>query len=443
MAAKRERARDHSGASREHLWEQALPRIRAAVGDRNFETWIAPLVATEGRDEFELAAPDSVVSASVNRHFIAVISKVLGEVSGRRCAVRVSVGPPEARQYGSPLQEKATFQRFVVGGSNRDAYEHALAVATGRFRGSRPLVLFGGVGVGKTHLANAIANAIRSEFPTRLVICEPCADFVDRLVATVGGEPGTDTPELLRDVAALVLDDVHFLAGQSSVQEALVQVFSALHEGGAPVVLISDRTPREIPDIDQRLRDRFEGGVMAEILPPELDLRRRILLRKAADRGVELSNEVAQFLAERIVGSGRALEGALTRVCAYAATLGSTPLRLTRAVVAAALRAFEPPRGTIGPEIVAAVVAESRGLSTRELSSKDRSRNVTSARQLAMHLCRKLTRLSLIEIARHFGRHDHTTVLHACAVIEAKRAADPTFSAGVERLEELVRARAR
>lgn len=441
MAAKRERAQAH--ASPERLWEQALPRIRAAVGDRNFEAWIAPLVPTEAHGELELAAPDGVVSASVNRHFIAVISKALGEVSGRRWPVRVSIGVPEARHYGSSLQEKATFQRFVVGGSNRDAYERALAVATGRFRGGRPLVLFGGVGVGKTHLANAIANAIRSEFPTRLVISEPCADFVDRLVATLGDDPRPGAPALLQDVAALVLDDVHFLAGQSSVQEALVQVFSALRDGGAPVVLTSDRTPREIPDIDQRLRDRFEGGVMAEILPPELDLRRRILLRKAADRGVELSNEVAQFLAERIVGSGRALEGALTRVCAYAATLGSTPLRLTRAVVAAALRAFEPPRGAIGPDVVAAVVAETRGLSPRDLSSKDRSRDVTGARQLAMYLCRRLTRLPLIEIARHFGRHDHTTVLHACAVIEARRAADPTFSAAVDRLEDLIRARAR
>jgi len=413
------------------------------VGDQNFETWIAPLMVTEGRDEVALAAPDNVVSASVNRHFIPVIAKVLAEVTGHRCTVRVSVGLPETRHYGPRPQEKATFQRFVVGGSNHDAYEHALAVATGRFRGPRPLVLYGGVGVGKTHLASAIANAIRSEFPTRAVICEPCTDFVDRLVATVGGEPQPGAPAALREVAALILDDVHFLAGHSSVQDALVQVFSTLHERGAPVVLTSDRAPREIPDVDQRLRERFEGGVMAQIFPPELDLRRRILLRKAADRGVELSNEVAQFLAERIVGSGRALEGALTRVCAYAANLGSAPLRLTRAVVAAALRAFELPRASISPEVVGAVVAEARGLSLRGLCSRDRTRDVTSARQLAMYLSRKLTRLPLTEIARHFGRRDHTTVLHACAIIEARRGADPTFNAAVDRLEELVRARAR
>ena len=443
MASNRERAQAHAGASPERLWERALPRIRAAVGEQNFDTWIAPLVVTEAREGLALAAPDNAVSTSVNRHFIPVISKVLAEVTGQRTSVHVSVGPPTTRHYGPRPQEEATFQRFVVGGSNRAAYEQAVAVAAGRFRGPRPLVLYGGVGVGKTHLVNAIANAIRSQFPTRVVICEPCTEFVDRLVATVGGEPQVDAPAAVGEIAALILDDVHFLAGQASVQEILVRVFATLHERGATVVLTSDRAPREIPDVDQRLRERFEGGVMAQILPPELDLRRRILLRKAADRGVELSSDVAQFLAERIVGSGRALEGALTRVCAYAATLGAAPLRLTRAVVAAALRAFEFPRRSINPETIGAVVAEARGLSPRQLSSRDRTRDVTSARQLAMYLSRKLTRLPLAEIAQRFGRHDHTTVLHACAVIEARRGADPTFSAAVERLEELVRARAR
>jgi chromosomal replication initiator protein len=445
MAAKRDRGRADAGASPEHLWEQALPRIRAAVGDQNFDNWIAPLVVTRGRDELALAAPDNVVSASVNRHFIPVISKVLAEVAGHHCTVHVSVGLPQGRHYGPPRpQETATFQRFVVGSSNRDAYEKAVAVATGRVRGPGPLVLYGGVGVGKTHLANAIANAIRSDLPAaRGVICESCMDFVDRLVATVGGGPRLDAPPGLHEVTALILDDVHFVAGHWAVQSALVQVFSTLHDRGAAVVLTSDRAPREIPDVDQRLRERFEGGVMAEILPPELDLRRRILLRKAADRGVELSNEVAQFLAERIVGSGRALEGALTRVCAYAATLGAAPLRLTRAVVATALRAFELPRGSISPEVIGAVVAEARGLSPRGLASRSRSRDVTAARQLAMYLSRKLTRLPLTEIAHRFGRHDHTTVLHACTVIEARRGADPAFSATVDRLEELVRARVR
>lgn len=427
----------------------ALPEIRLQIGDRNFDEWIAPLEASGDAGTIALTAPNPTVSASVSRHFIPLISRVLAEVSGRRWTVEVGLsGTAEAGEPATlpePGREApgATFDRFVVGDSNREAFQHARAIADGKFRGPSPLVLFGGVGVGKTHLAGAIANAVRSRPANPRVICEASADFVHRLLAGMRSNHNRLQEETV-DVAVLILDDVQFLAGQTAIQESLVLMFSVLHERGVPVVLTSDRPPQEIPDVDARLRRRFEGGVLVHISPPAIDLRRRILLQKAVDRGIELPLEVAAFVASRVVGSGRTLEGALTRLQAYAAGgPGHAAVPLTRGLVARALRAFEAPRQAVAPDVVRAVVCEARGLPIRALSSRSRARDVTVARQLAMYLCRKYSGLPLTEIAVRLGRRDHSTVLHACEVIDARRAADPGFDASVTRMEELVRTRAR
>ena len=430
-----------------NLWAIALPRIRAAVGEQNFQTWIAPLQLENDPDALALAAPDARVSASVNRHFVPLIASIVADVSGRHWSVRVHVGQVEPAQAvaseGSPVHDEATFERFVTGDSNRDAHHHARAVADGRFHGPGPLVIHGGVGLGKTHLARAIANARRRR-GSAPVVCEACTDFVDGLLAAVGGDR-TAAWSAAVGASLLILDDVHFVAGQEAVQEALLQVFAELSKRGTTVVLTSDRPPAEIPDLQRGLRSRFENGVLTEIAAPEFDLRRRILLSKAADRGLVLTPEVAAFLADRITGSGRALEGALTRVSAYAMShgRGSTPPSITRATASAALRAFEITRETTSLETIAAMVAQERGLATRALSSRQRTRDVTVARQLAMYLCRMFSGLPMTEIAARLGRRDHTTVLHACTAVRQRRAKDPSFDALVRRLEERIRARTR
>jgi chromosomal replication initiator protein len=444
----RKQAASGSGLSARRAWEAALPRIRSRVGDTNFRAWIAPLEASGDRETVALTAPTATISASVSRHFVPLISKVLAEVSGREWYVRVSMdASPAAEPAAAPdhgnADPGATFDRFVVGDSNREAFQQAQAVADGTFAGPSPLVLFGDVGLGKTHLAGAIGNAVHVRWPRRCVVCEPATEFVNRLLGVMRGDQAAADDELT-DVAVLILDDIHFLAGHTSTQEALVWTFTVLHERGIPVVLTSDRAPQEIPDVDERLRRRFEGGVLARLDAPERDLRRRILLQKAADRGLELPPDVATFVASRVIGSGRTLEGALTRLFAYAAAgPGAKPSPLTRSLATRALRAFEAPRQPVTPEVVRAVVCEARGLPLRALASRSRARDVTVARQLAMYLCRDHSRLPLREIAVRFGRRDHSTVLHACEVIEAKRAADPAFDAAVRRMEELIRTRAR
>lgn len=442
---RRSQSASTSELSAQGAWRAALPRIRSQVGESNYDAWIAPLEVSGGPGSVALAAPNATISASVSRHFVPLIAKVLREVSGRQWSVEVASCPgPRGSADGrtedrTRATDTATFDRFVVGESNLEAFQLAQAVVDGSFAGPSPLVLFGGVGVGKTHLASAIAKAVCARSPDQRVVCEASADFVGRLLAGMRGDQGA-AAEQATDVAALILDDVHFLAGHTATQEALVAMFSVLHERGVPVVLTSDRAPQEIPDVDARLRRRFEGGVLSHIGPPATDLRRRILLQKAADRGIELSQEVAAFLAARVVGSGRTLEGALTRLHAYAMA-GALPL--TRGLVAKALRAFEARRQTISPDVIRAVVCEARGLSVRALSSRSRARDVTVARQLAMYLCRKYTDLPLTEIAVRLGRRDHSTVLHACEVITAKRERDPGFDAAVAQMEEIARTRRR
>jgi chromosomal replication initiator protein len=442
------RATFGSGLSAQRAWEAALPRIRSQVGDTNYLAWIVPLQASGDRETVALTAPTATISASVSRHFVPLISKMLKEVSGREWSVHVSMHAtapvePAAPSVHGHAAPDATFERFVVGDSNREAFRQAKAVADGTFAGSSPLVLFGGVGLGKTHLAGAIANAVHARRARHRVVCEPATEFVDRLLAAMRGDRAAADNELT-DVAMLILDDIHFLAGQLSTQDTLVWTFAVLHEHGTPVVLTSDRAPQEIPDVDERLRRRFEGGVLVHVDSPERDLRRRILLQKAADRGLQLPPDVAAFVASRVIGSGRTLEGALTRLFAYAgAGSGGKPSPVTRALASRALRAFETPRQPVTPEVVRAVVCEARGLPIRALATRSRTRDVTVARQLAMYLCRRHTRLPLREIAVRFGRRDHSTVLHACEVIEAKRAADPVFDAAVRRMEELLQTRAR
>ncbi len=433
------------------LWDAALPRIRAEVGEQNFAAWIAPLTATAESGTLALAAPNATISGSVARHFVALITKVLTEIAGRPCPVRISVGSHspavEVSTSDRPARTRsvdATFDRFVVGESNREAYEQALAVVEGRFRGPSPLVIHGGVGLGKTHLARAIGNVIRERPGAGQVICEPSMDFVDRLLAVVGGDDQGGLVSFA-EVAVLVLDDIHFLSRHAATQDALLELFSILHRQGTPVVLTSDRTPEQIPDLEQRLRRRFEGGLLVAIAAPDFDLRRRILARKAQDRGIELPTDVAAFLADRIVGNVRALEGALTRVSAYAAgqVASGAALRITRAAASAALRAFMRPPRHVDPERIAVLVAEARGITPRALASRGRTRDVTVARQLAMYLCRAHTPLPLVEIAARFGRKDHTTVLHACSVVERLRAVDPQIDALITSLEAQLHTRAR
>ena len=433
------------------LWDAALPRIRSKIGEDNFNAWIAPLEVSGGGDTVKLAAPTAVISASVNRHFVQLISRILKDIRGRPCTVHVSAArfaehADDSSAIRTWTSREATFDRFVVGESNRDAYCHAAAVASGQFRGPSPLVLFGWVGLGKTHLAGAIANEMRAKHPSRPVICQPSTDFVDQLLVAMQGDRPQFSWDEVTEAAALILDDVHFLVGHAATQEALVQLFSLLHERGTPVVLTSDRPPQEISDVEQRLRRRFESGVLACIKPPEFDLRRRILLQKATDRGIDLPDDVAAFMAERVVGSGRTLEGVLTRLHAFAAEQSSpdaaaTPL--TCRLAAKALRAFDPPRASITPELIRAVVSEVRGLPLRALTGGRRTREVTLARQLAMYLCRKHCKLPLREIAQRFGRRDHSTVLHACAVVEEKLASDSALQTLMSKIEELVQTRAR
>jgi chromosomal replication initiator protein len=431
------------------LWEDALPLIRSRVGDTNFASWIEPLRVCSG-NAVALAAPNTTVHSLVSRHFLPLINDVLSKVAGRPCTASVvvqpAIAPPPAAapapapRAPAPLSANYTFERFVVGESNAAAFRHALAVAEGHPTGAEPLVLYGGVGVGKSHLGAAIGNAFRAAGPERRLLCGPCTDFVERLTAAMHSQAEDTFRAELAQVELLILDDVQFMEGQVAVQDELVRIFAHLHERGTPVVLTSDRPPQELSDLEQGLQRRFADGVHTFVGAPELDLRRRILVHKAAEQNVRLPAEVAELVATRVTDSVRSLEGALTYLIAHAAARG---VPLTCALATEALRALAPPAVPITTELVRAVVCASFGLTQRALLSQRRTRNVTLPRQLAMYLCRKHCLAPLNQIAEAFGRRDHSTVLYACETIDEKLRGDHALQLRLKQLEELIMQRAR
>ncbi|HEY7492597.1 MAG TPA: chromosomal replication initiator protein DnaA [Candidatus Tectomicrobia bacterium] len=308
-----------------------------------------------------------------------------------------------------------TFANFVVGSSNQFAHAAALAVANHPGGTYNPLFLYGGVGLGKTHLVQAISQHMAQEGPTRRVICLPAERFVHELVSSLQQDTMESFRSQYRQVDALLVDDVQFLAGKDRSQEEFFHTFNALYEAGKQIVLTSDKSPQDITPLQERLRSRFTCGLMADIQPPDLETRVAILHRKAEERGIPLPTSAAMLVATHMQANVRELEGCLARLGAYASLRAQD---ISTELTAAVLLQFlsERERAITAPRIQQAV-AQHFGVKTSDLRSKKRQRRIAFPRQVAMFLCRELTSASLPEIGRHFGGKDHTTVLHACTKI--------------------------
>jgi chromosomal replication initiator protein len=306
-----------------------------------------------------------------------------------------------------------TFANFIVGSSNQFAHAASLAVANLPGQAYNPLFLYGGVGLGKTHLLQAIGHRIRR---TGSHIAYLSAErFANELTSSLQQGRMESFRGRYRQVDALLIDDVQFLAGKDRTQEEFLHTFNALYDAGRQIVIAGDKPPQEILPLQERLRSRLSSGLIADIQPPDLETRIAILHLKAEERGLALSSDVAMLVASRVCTNVRELEGCLTRIGAYASLYAQDiNAEVTETVLQQLLAERE--RGITVPRIQR-VVAEHFGLRTCELSSKERLRSITFPRQIAMFLCRELTGASLLEIGRCFGGRDHTTVLHSCAKI--------------------------
>lgn len=333
----------------------------------------------------------------------------------------------------SSLNPKYVFDNFVTGGFNRIAHAAALAVAKEPGKTYNPLFMYGGVGLGKTHLMHAIGHEVLKNDPTKRVLYITCEKFTNELINAIRDNSTESFRQKYRHIDLLMVDDVQFLTKKIQTQEEFFHTFNALYQSNKAIVLSSDRPPHEIQTLEERLKSRFASGLLADIQVPDLETRIAILKKKAMLENLDVPNEAFIYIAGRIDNNIRELEGALTRVVAYASLTGS---KITMELVAEALKNIFPDNTTkeITLEIIREVVANHFKLNIEDLNSSKRTKNLAVPRQIAMYLCRELTDTSLPQIGEFFGGRDHTTVLHAYNKIAKSRASNIQLDKTVQEL---------
>jgi chromosomal replication initiator protein len=422
------------------LWNRCIRDLQAEIPEQQFNTWIRPLQAVEDGEKLRLLAPNRFVVDWLNEHYIERILEIVDD-SGARAEVVVEVGSrqaaPQAAAGTTPrpatsaaavttvesrLNPSFTFDAFVEGKSNQLARAAALQVGENPGKSYNPLFIYGGVGLGKTHLMQAIGNAMLSSDNSARVAYIHSERFVRDMVHGLQHNRIEEFQRTYRSLDALLIDDIQFFAGKERSQEEFFHTFNALLEGQRQIVLTCDRYPKEVAGLEERLKSRFGWGLTVAIEPPELETSVAILKSKAEAEGVDLPDEVAFFIAKRIRSNVRELEGALRRVIATA-RFTERPINLEFAKEALRdLLALQARLVSI--ENIQKTVADYYKIRLADLLSKRRSRSIARPRQVAMALAKELTNHSLPEIGDAFGGRDHTTVLHGCRRIDALRDSD-------------------
>jgi chromosomal replication initiator protein len=422
------------------LWHHCLRHLEGEVPEQQFNTWVRPLQAVERDGELQLLAPNRFVVSWIEKNLFTRIEELVSvagngggarvtlEVGSRRDElpptdsrnVPVSAGKPRDPQViGSRLNPDFTFSSFVEGKSNQLARAAANQVGENPGRAYNPLFIYGGVGLGKTHLMHAVGNLIREHNPAARIAYVHSERFVSEMVRALQHNTINEFKQTYRTLDALLIDDIQFFAGKTQSQEEFFHTFNALLEGQQQIILSCDRYPKEVTGLEERLKSRFGWGLTVAIEPPELETCVAILMAKSQAAGGDLPEEVAFFVAKRIRSNVRELEGALRRVLATSRFTGRpVTLELAREALKDLLAAQER---LVTIENIQKTVAEYFKIRVADLLSKRRSRSIARPRQVAMALARELTNHSLPEIGDAFGGRDHTTVMHACERVKDLR----------------------
>jgi chromosomal replication initiator protein len=433
-------------------WTLAREALKGRLGSEVVSRWLDPLsVSSVSERAVVLEAPNPFFRDWVAAHyaealrpfaggreFLIVVAAAGGAVPAAAAAapsgasVPASAEPPQ--DHG--LNSKFTFDRFVVGPSNRFAHAASLAVAESPAKAYNPLFIYGGVGLGKTHLMQAVGQAIRARSPSRRIVYLSSERFTNELIAAIQTRTTARFRARYRTVDVLLVDDVHFIAEKEATQEEFFHTFNALYDAHKQIVISSDRSPKEIAGLEERLVSRFEWGLVTDIQSPDLETRTAILRKKAAEAGIDVPDAVTGFIAQQITSNIRELEGALIRVTAYC-HLFNEPLSLevARKVLKDMVREVS---SRITLEDIQRQVADYFQVEVSEIRGARRQRSILFPRQVAMFLCRRLTEASLPEIGRAFGGRDHTTVLHAVGRIEQTIAQDLHKKQTVDHLNQVV-----
>ena len=447
-------------------WARVRGRLREEFGDAAFKSWLKPMVLQEVRDAgIRIAVPTRFMRDWVANHYGSRLTSIWNEENSAIRAVDVIVAPsltsnktaprvdagddehepsdapaavaePEISDLSAPLDARFDFDSFVVGKPNELAYAAARRVAESEIAPFNPLFLYGGVGLGKTHLMHAIAWHIRQRNPKRRVMCLSAEKFMYQFIRALRHKDTVAFKDQFRSVDVLMIDDVQFISGKDSTQEEFFHTFNALVDQNRQVVISADKSPNDLEGIEDRMKSRLGWGLVADIHPTTYELRLGILQAKAERLGIPLPGKVLEFLAHKIASNVRELEGALNRIVAHGTLVGrEIGLEMAQDVLHDLLRAHDR-RVTI--EEIQKRVAEHYNIRLSDMHSARRARAVARPRQVAMYLAKQLTARSLPEIGRKFGGRDHTTVMHAVRKIEELRGADPNFAEDVDLLRRML-----
>ena len=457
------------------VWRAALGELQVSLSPANFETWLRDTQLVDVDDQrFRIAVPNGFAKDWLETRYRSLISQTLARIVGYSVQVEFAVqgtdgvpagaaesgdqsaaaplspaGPtPQAQVRLEPgrvggeggttnINPRYTFANFIVGSANRLAHAASLSVAERPGHAYNPLFLYGGVGLGKTHLMHAIGNQVIAKFPRKRVVYATSEKFTNEFITSIQQGKIDEFRARYRRIDLLLIDDIQFIADKERTQEEFFHTFNAIHEDGKQIVLSSDRPPKAILTLEERLRSRFEWGLIADLTAPDLETRIAILRAKSEEGAVPITSDVIEFIARKVVSNIRELEGALNRIVAYA-SMGAMPISIELAQAVLSNVLYNPKKRQVTPERIALAVADYYGVQMDALRGQKRDKAIVMPRQVAMFLMREETDVSLLRIGAELGGRDHSTVLHACDKITRESAINDELRREIAAVRELI-----
>lgn len=429
----------------EKIWSDIQNLIKPNMTSLSYHAWVEGITPLTIQDNILiLEVPSPEIKKTLEDFYFDLIYKASKDSGHAISDIRLIL-PEDRKQYVSSdssepvnvyaLNPKYTFETFVVGNSNHFAHAAAMAVSKNPGTAYNPLFIYGGVGLGKTHLMHAIGQSVRETNPASRVMYVTSETFTNELITAIQMDQRLEFRKKYRNVDVLLIDDVQFIAKKQSVQEEFFNTFNTLHNAGKQIIISSDRPPKEIDNLEERLCSRFEWGLIADIQPPDIETRIAILRNKAILDHLDVSDDILTFIAEHVVSNIRELEGSLTRVVAYS-NLRRKPLNLD--IAQEALKDLLPDleKKEISPDLIKETVAEYYSISPESLLSERRDREVVLPRQVAMYLCHTMLGYPYKKIANVFEKNDHTTAINACRKVEDLLSSDKTFASNLDDIQK-------
>jgi chromosomal replication initiator protein len=442
----------------ESIWTETTKIIKEKISKQNFETWIKPIKILSLEDSAAgLSVPNKFFRDWLLENYFSIISDAISNVAGTPVTVNFIIQksdpspmddheeittmadkPPSFQRVQSSLNPNYSFERFIVGSSNQFAHAAARSVAEHPAHNYNPLFIYGGVGLGKTHLINAIGLLTMALYPKKNVLYVSAEEFMNELINSIRYDKMPEFREKYRKIDSLLIDDIQFIAGKERTQEEFFHTFNTLHDSGKQIVVTSDKFPKEIQNLEARLRSRFEWGLIADIQPPEIETRIAIIEKKSAENNLLLSSDCIHLIASVADSNIRELEGILTRIAAYASLTGSEiSIDTVQEVVKRLLKHVS--KRDITVEDIVKTVASKFNVKVSDIRSQKKNKDLVLSRQIAMFLSRKLTDCSFPDIGSKIGGRDHSTVIYANKKINKLIGKDSEIRKSVEEIEEKLR----